>query len=98
MKKQIIKGFVLADSLVALTIVTLGIGMLLAGQQQLSIQQRHHQARLIAARLAKEATDQLIATRGEKTVSIQRGPYRALANSRGVVVQNGHKTVVSLQQ
>lgn len=97
MKKQTIKGFILADSLVALTIVTLGISMLLAEQHQLGIQQRRHQTRLVAARLAKEVTDQLVATKGRKTVSIRRGPYQALANSHGVIVRDGQRTVVSLR-
>ncbi|MCX2186811.1 hypothetical protein [Limosilactobacillus pontis] len=96
MKRYRIKGFVMADSILALTVVTLGIVTLLTAQQQLSRQQGQHDARLIAARLAKESSDQLVAT-GRPAI-IERGGYRARATLDQVTVYHGSRLVVLLRK
>ncbi|MCH3922458.1 hypothetical protein [Limosilactobacillus sp.] len=95
MKKRSIRGFVLADSLVALLVVALGIATLLMGQKQLAHQERQHRIRLCAARLAKEATDQQVATK--RPATIRRGDFRALAQRRQVTVWYRQKMVVTLR-
>lgn len=96
MKRYRIKGFVMADSILALTVVTLGIVTLLTAQQQLSRQQGQHDARLIAARLAKESSDQLVAT-GRPAI-IERGGYRTRATLDQVTVYHGSRLVVLLRK
>ena len=96
MKKYRISGFVMADSILALAVVTLGIVTLMVSQRQLAYQQAKHDTRLMAARLAKESSDQLPAT-GHPTV-IKRGDYRALATPGRITVYHGSRLVVALRK
>ncbi len=96
MKKYRIRGFVMADSILALTVVTLGIVTLMVCQRQLASQQAKHDTKLMAARLVKESSDQLYAT--GRTAVIKRGNYRAVAVPGQVTVYHGARLVVSLRK
>lgn len=96
MKKYRISGFVMADSILALAVVTLGIVTLMVCQRQLTYQQDRRDVKLMAARLAKESSDQLLAT-GHTTV-IKRGDYRAVAAPGHVTVYHNSRLVVSLRK
>lgn len=86
----------MADSLIALGIVTLGIISCLAWQQQLSNVQRDHQIRLAAARLAKETSDQ--ATETGHVAKIQRSGYAAVADRQAVSVWFRQKLVLRVSR
>lgn len=86
----------MADSILALTIASLGIGTLMVSQQQLAHQQDRHETKLIAARLAKESSDQLAAT--HRKAVIKQGHYRARATTEQIVVWKDSRMVVHLQR
>ncbi len=96
MKRYRISGFVMADSILALAVVTLGIITLLTCQQLLTRQQAKHDTKLMAARLAKESSDQLLAT-GHPAV-IERGGYKAVAVPDRITVYRNLRLVVSLRR
>lgn len=96
MKKYRIRAFVMADSILALAVVTLGIVTLLTSQQQLTRQQARHDGRLMAARLAMESSDQSRAT-GRPAI-IERQGYRATADSGRIAVFHGQRLVVLLRR
>ncbi|MGN1279627.1 MAG: hypothetical protein ACI4T4_02960 [Limosilactobacillus sp.] len=96
MKRYQISGFVMADSILALAVVSLGIITLLTCQHQLSHQQAEHDTKLLAARLAKESSDQLLATGHPAT--IERGGCRATATPNRVTVYRNSRLVVSLRR
>lgn len=96
MKKWQNKGLVMADSLIALGIVTLGIVSCLSWQQQLSSVQRDHQIRLAAARLAKETSDQ--ATETGHAAKIHRSGYAAIADQQSVSVWFRQKLVLRVSK
>lgn len=74
----------MADSLVALLIVALGINLIYGCERQLVRQQRNEQVKLMAARLGKEASDQYAITR--KRAVINRQAMHAQADHNGVEV------------
>lgn len=74
----------MADSLVALFVITLAINLVVLCEFQLIKQQQNAQQRLAAARLGKEASDQYRLT--TKKAEMWRGEMRAQANRDGVVV------------
>ena len=93
MKRYRISGFVMADSILALAVVTLGI---ITCQQQLTRQQAKHDTKLMAARLAKESSDQLLAT--GHPAAIERGEYKAVAGPDRITVYRNSRLVVSLRR
>lgn len=70
-------AFVMADSMVALAIISLGIFSFSVCQAQLHQQQRQLIIKLTAARLAKEASAGYYCT--HRSTTIKRGPYVAVA-------------------
>lgn len=86
----------MADSLIALGIVTLGIISCLVWQQQLSSLQRGHQVRLAAARLAKETSDQAVET--GRLAKMHRSGYVAIANQQTVSVWFHQKLVLQVSK
>lgn len=95
MKNYQIKAFVMVDSILALAVITLGIVTLLTTQQQLTRQQARHDVHLMAARLAKESGDQLVAT-GRPAI-IERNGFRAVATPGRITVYQGSRLVVLLK-
>ncbi|MCI1975390.1 MAG: type II secretion system GspH family protein [Limosilactobacillus sp.] len=77
-------AFILADSLVALTIVSLSITFTLTCHQCMMQQNKRLQTNLVASRLAKEATDELAVT--HHPIYLRRNEYSVVASSRQVVV------------
>lgn len=71
-------GFVMTDSILALLIISIGLGSMAACQVQLHHQQRQHLIKLTAARLLKEASDGY-RIHHCKTV-IKRAGYQAVAS------------------
>ena len=70
-------AFVMADSMVALAIISLGIFSFSVCEIQLHQQQRQLIVKLTAARLAKEASAGYRCT--HRLTTIKRGPYVAVA-------------------
>lgn len=77
-------AFLMADSLVALIVVALGINLVIVCEQQIIRQQRDAQLKLAAARLGKEASDQYAVTRQHVTLS--RAKMQAQTDQAGVRV------------
>lgn len=96
MKTSRIKAFVMADSILALAVVTLGIVTLLTSQQQLAHQQARYDGKLLAARLAKESSDQFRAT--GRPATLERQGFRATADSGRITVYHGQRLVVLLRR
>lgn len=96
MKKFQLRAFVMVDSILALAVVTLGIVTLLTSQQQLVRQQARHDGKLLAARLAKESSDQLRAT-GRPAI-IERQGFRARAVPGRITVYRNKQLVVLLRE
>ena len=87
-----ISAFVMADSVLALAVISLGISSLLICQQQLNHLQAKHLVKLNAARLAKETSDEYYIS-GQKTVQ-RRNDYRAVASSNQVTVYYQNRPVL----
>lgn len=85
------KAFLMADSLVAMFVVALGINLFFICEQQLQSQQRQQQLKLAAARLGKEASDQA-AINGQSAKLRDQGMI-AQANSQQVVVRANGQTL-----
>lgn len=96
MRKWQNRGFVMAESLLALGITTLVIVSLLLWQRQLLTQQRVHQVKLTAARLAKESNDQYNAE--HCPVVMKRRSFKAVANHQKVTVWYQNKLVVQIDK
>lgn len=86
----------MAESLLALGITTLVTFSLLFWQRQLLTQQRAHQIKLTAARLAKESNDQYNAD--HYPVVMKRQSFKAVANHQKVAVWYQHKLVVQINK
>lgn len=78
------KAFILADSLVALTIISLSITFTLVSHECLIQQRKRQQVDLVASRIAKEATDELVAT--NRPVFIRQNKFSAVASRKDVKV------------
>ena len=86
----------MADSILALTFITVGVATLLTCEQQLHRQQERYDTKLAAARLAKESSDQMLATR--RPATIQRGNLHAVAAPGRITVWHGFQMVVQLRK
>lgn len=87
------KAFILADSLVALTIISLSISFTFISQQCLN-QQRQRQAELLtASRLAKEVSDELDE---RKYAKIHDGDYVASASLSGITVKHQGRKIIQV--
>lgn len=95
MRRKTSSGFVMADSLIALGMVTLMITSILLWQHQLLAQQQVHMMRLKAARIAKESSDQSRAERHK--ARIKRENYTAVANRDEVTVWYQDKLVLRVR-
>lgn len=87
-------GFVMADSILALIVISLGITSLLTCQFALSSRQRDLEQRLTAARLAKEASDEYLLH--HQPVELTRQGYLATANEDGILVYSGRKVIMRI--
>ena len=83
----------MTDSILALLIISIGLGSLAVCQVQLHYQQRQHLIKLIAARLLKEADGYRIQHR--QTV-IDRAGYHAVAGSNQAAVWYQGRLVIRL--
>lgn len=87
-------AFVMADSILALIVVSIGIASLLVCQQQLNCLQAKHVVRLRAARLAKEASDEYC-IHGTNT-AVNRNNYRTIVTDNQVQVYYQGKIVLRI--
>lgn len=94
MLKRRSKGFVMADSILALVVISLGITSLLTCQFALGSRQRNLEQRLTAARLAKEASDGY--RLHHQPVELARQGYLATANKDGILVYSGRKVIMRI--
>lgn len=94
MKQNSRQAFILADSLIALTIVSLGITFTLICHQCLVQQAKRQCTNLTAYRIAKEATDELVVT--HKPAYIRRGEFRAIASPKRVIVYANNQVVLEV--
>ena len=91
MRKNKHHAFILADSLIALTIISLGITFTLICHQCLVRQTKQQYINLAAHRIAKEATDELVAT--------QRPVYlNAIASEKKVVVSLDDQIILEVRK
>lgn len=93
MKRNKHYAFVLADSLIALTIISLGITFTLICHQCLV---RQSKKQLAAYRIAKEATDELITT--HRPVYIRRDKLSAVTSEEKVIVSLGGQTILEVRK
>lgn len=84
----------MADSMVALAIISLGILSFSACQVQLHQQQRQLIIKLTAARLAKEASAGYHCT--HRPTTIKRGPYIAVARKGYAEVTFQHDSILRI--
>ncbi|MDO4903387.1 MAG: hypothetical protein Q3959_03885 [Limosilactobacillus sp.] len=84
----------MADSMIALVIISIGITTLLMCRQQLDFMNKQHVMKLNAARLAKEASDEYMLT-GD-TAEISRPGFQAIAANDQVVVYHQGKIVLKV--
>lgn len=91
-KHHQVKAFVLADSLVALAILTMVLVWLAMCENQLKIQREKMSTILRVVRLAKESSDGLV-VQNHRYFVCKDGPYRAVATPYHVLVSDGHRLV-----
>ena len=84
----------MTDSILALLIISIGLGSLAVCQVHLHYQQRQHLIKLIAARLLKEASDGY-RIQHRQTV-IDRAGYHAVAGSNQAAVWYQGRLVIRL--
>lgn len=94
MKQRSRCAFVLADSIVALTIISLSITFTLICHNCLLQQAKRQEINLAANRLAKEASDELVAV--HHSVNIRRGNFLASANRNRVVVYRSDQKILEV--
>lgn len=94
MKQSKRQAFILADSLLALTIISLGITFTLICHQCLMQRARQQQVNLAAWRIAKEATDELAVT--QQSVHARRSKFNAIASRKRVIVYYGNQMVLEV--
>lgn len=85
----------MADSLMALLVISLAINLLIFCEKQLVRQQRIAEQKVAAARLGKEASDQYLLTR-QKAI-IHRNKMVAYASEDQVVVTDRGQLVLKVQ-
>lgn len=90
------EGFVLAESIISLAIVSVTATLLLSCYQGIHCQQKRLGDELTAARLAKEATDCLVES-GRKVVTVRHQHWLARAYPEVVEVYRGSKMILRVQ-
>ncbi|MBB1062634.1 type II secretion system protein [Limosilactobacillus fastidiosus] len=96
MKQGKDKAFILADSLIALTIISLSITFTLVSHECLIQQSKRQQVNLVASRMAKEATDELVAT--NRPVFIKQNEFSAVASRKGVNVYRYRQPIFEVRR
>ena len=96
MRKNKHHAFILADSLIALTIISLGITFTLICHQCLVHQTKQQYINLAAHRIAKEATDELVAT--QRPVYLRRDELNAIASEKKVVVSLDDQIILEFRK
>lgn len=86
-------GFVLAESVVSLIILSIAISLLTTCYQGINYQRQRLTNELIAARLAKEVSDRLVATDGDKA-TVRRNDFYAYACASHVAVYQRQRLVL----
>lgn len=87
-------GFILAEQLLALEMLVLVAGSLLFVLHQARQVRAQNEDRLLAARLAKEASDELVA--GAKRVTKSRAGVRVVATRTRIQVSRGDRVLVTI--
>lgn len=94
---RIHKGFVLADGIVALSILTVCVLWFCICEQQLQSEMYHAREEIYLARLAREASDSY-ATKHEN-IDEQRGDYKVLARNGEVkIMKNDQQKLIIKRQ
>ncbi|MDN3537383.1 type II secretion system protein [Limosilactobacillus fermentum] len=88
-------AFLLAEQLVALTILGVVVASLVAVTEQVGVKRRQLEQNLVASRLVKEATDQIAL--GKDQVALSRQGVRAQATRQGARAFIGNKTLVEIK-
>lgn len=96
MRKNKRHAFILADSLIALTIISLGITFTLICHQCLVRQIKQQYINLAAHRIAKKATDELVTT--QRPVCLRRNELSAIASEEKVVVSLGDQIILEVRK
>lgn len=94
MKKSSRPAFVLADSIVALTIVSLSVAFTLMSHQCLHQQLRRQETELAASRLGKESADELLVS--HHRVHKRRGNLVAEASLDRIIVYSSGQRIVEV--
>lgn len=87
-------GFILADSVVALTILVVAIAWYCTNEHQLQSQMWHAKRELALARIAKEASDQFLIDH-EKRQFEQKG-YLVLVDGQSVKIKQNDKLLLTV--
>lgn len=88
------RAFIMTDSILALLIISVGLGSLTICQVQLHSQQRQYLVRLTAARILKEASDGYRIHHCQTV--IERADYRAVAEKNRAAVWYQDRLVIRL--
>lgn len=86
----------MADSMVALIVISIGIISLFLCQQQLGQQERQSMVKLQAARLAKEASAGV--RDGHNPITVKRGSYLAQADQQAVAVYDDNHLLLRVHR
>ena len=84
-------GFVLADNLVALVLISLVVSLFCFGEQQLHSEMMHAKQELNLARMAKEASTQI--DESHPSVSYTQDGYQIQASHHEVSIEQRHLCV-----
>lgn len=96
MRNAKVKAFMMADSLISLFIVAMGINLFFICEKQLWLQNRNLQLKMAATRLGKEASD-LYAVK-KQSVILSRCDLTAKATVQRVVVYNNDRCLYRVER
>lgn len=88
------KGFVLADSIVALTILSILIAWYCVNERQLQSQMRHANQEVMLTRIAKEATDQFMIDHQKRKFN-QKG-YQVMVSEQAVQIKQNEQLMFTV--
>lgn len=91
-----IDGFVLADNLVGMALMTMVAIFFCLGEQQLQSQMKHAKQELYLARLAKEATSQLDINHPK--IEYVKNEYHVVATYSGVEINHNRQRVLTVKK
>lgn len=87
-------GFILAEQLLALAVLALAAGALVVGIDQFTWVRQQNEQRLVAARLVKEASDQLLT--GDSRVTLYRAGVTVVATRSGIRATSAGRCLITI--